>query len=157
MNFENPTKRNVIQFASSIFDPLGLINPLVVKFKLLFQKLCTRNLQWDERITDDLLKIWQELITDLRESSEIRFHRAYYGSNETDPVTSHELHGFCDASQDAYGCCIYLKPTVASGVSTPSLVASKPRVAPLKKRTMPQLELLGVLYDLLCLLGNLCK
>uniref|UniRef100_A0A7M5XLH7 Peptidase aspartic putative domain-containing protein n=1 Tax=Clytia hemisphaerica TaxID=252671 RepID=A0A7M5XLH7_9CNID len=64
VNFENPTKRNVIQFASSIFDPLGLINPLVVKFKLLFQKLCTQNLQWDEPIPDDSLKIWKELITD---------------------------------------------------------------------------------------------
>ncbi|XP_066929877.1 uncharacterized protein [Clytia hemisphaerica] len=141
VNFENPTKRNVIQFASSIFDPLGLINPLVVKFKLLFQKLCTQNLQWDEPIPDDSLKIWKELITDLRECSEIRFNRAYDPNNGN--VTSHELHGFSDASQDAYGCCVYLKPTVDSGVATPSLVASKSRVAPLKKKTMPQLELLG--------------
>ena len=141
VNFENPTKRNVIQFASSIFDPLGLINPLVVKFKLLFQKLCTQNLQWDEPIPDDSLKIWKELITDLRESSEIRFNRAY-DSNDGN-ATSHELHGFSDASQDAYGCCVYLKPTVDSGIATPSLVASKSRVAPLKKKTMPQLELLG--------------
>ncbi|XP_066911268.1 uncharacterized protein [Clytia hemisphaerica] len=124
VNLENPTKRNVIQFASSIFDPLGLINPLVVKFKLLFQKLCTQNLQWDEPIPDDSLKIWKELITDLRECSEIRFNnnRAYDSNNGN--VTSHELHGFSDASQDAYGCCVYLKPTVDSGAATPSLVES---------------------------------
>jgi len=39
---ENLTKRNVVQLASSIFDLLGLINPFVVKFKLLFQKYVSK-------------------------------------------------------------------------------------------------------------------
>ena len=48
--FEKPTKRNVVQFASSIFDPLGLINPLVVKFKLLFQEICKKGINRDDEI-----------------------------------------------------------------------------------------------------------
>ena len=143
VNFDSPTKRNVIQFASSIFDPLGLINPLVVKFKLLFQKLCVLSLEWDECIPDDLLKIWQRLITDLRETREICFPRSYNAYSTNDKVVSHELHGFSDASEDAYGCCLYLRSSLASDLSTTSLVTSKSRVAPLKKKTMPQLELLG--------------
>lgn len=143
VNFDSPTKRNVIQFASSIFDPLGLINPLVVKFKLLFQNICVLKLKWDECIPEKLLKVWQKLITDLRETKEIRFLRPYCSVTTDDEVISHELHGFSDASQDAYGCCIYLRSSFASGLSTTSLVTSKSRVAPLKKKTMPQLELLG--------------
>jgi len=141
--FDSPTKRNVIQFASSIFDPLGLINPLVVKFKLLFQQICARNLDWDTLIPDDLLFIWQNLLTDLKEVIEIRFLRPYVYTTATDKVIARELHGFCDASQDAYGCCVYLRTTFASGTSTTSLVASKSRVSPMKKKTIPKLELLG--------------
>ena len=35
------TKRSIIQFLASIYDPLGLINPLIVKLKNLFQDMCT--------------------------------------------------------------------------------------------------------------------
>ena len=34
-----PTKRNIMKFIASIYDPLGLINPIVVRLKLLFQDL----------------------------------------------------------------------------------------------------------------------
>ena len=33
-------KRSIIQFLASIYDPLGLINPLIVKLKVLFQDMC---------------------------------------------------------------------------------------------------------------------
>ena len=35
-----PTKRDFIQFFASIYDPIGLINSVVVSFKCLFQKVC---------------------------------------------------------------------------------------------------------------------
>ena len=39
--FEKPTKRQLIQFFASLYDPLGLLNRYVVKLKILFQKVCT--------------------------------------------------------------------------------------------------------------------
>ena len=41
---------------------MGLINPIVVKFKCFFQKLCIKDLGWDDAIEGDLLKIWQNLV-----------------------------------------------------------------------------------------------
>ena len=38
---KNPTKRHVIQTTASLFDPLGLINPVIVKLKFLFQDVCS--------------------------------------------------------------------------------------------------------------------
>ena len=39
-DIENITKREVLKNIASIYDPLGLINPIFVSFKAFFQKLC---------------------------------------------------------------------------------------------------------------------
>lgn len=55
------------------------------------------------------------------------------------------LFGYCDASADAYGCCIYVKVKIA-GEYRAYLLCSKSRVAPLNsKLTIPKLELNGAL------------
>ena len=54
-----------------------------------------------------------------------------------------ELHGFCDASQNAYAAVIYIRATYASNPPSCKLVISKTRVAPLKPTTIPRLELCG--------------
>ena len=57
---------------------------------------------------------------------------------------SYQLHGFSDASEKAYGCCIYLKCITKNNFISSSLVASKSRVVPIKiKFSIPRLELLG--------------
>ena len=35
-----PTKRNVIKAVASIYDLLGLLNPIAVQMKTFFQRLC---------------------------------------------------------------------------------------------------------------------
>ena len=37
------TKRSTFQFLASIYNPIGLINPLIVKLKVLFQDTCIEN------------------------------------------------------------------------------------------------------------------
>lgn len=53
-----------------------------------------------------------------------------------------ELIGYADASQKAYGCCIYIRVIKKNGMVASNLLCSKSRVAPLAKvLTIPQLEL----------------
>jgi hypothetical protein len=42
------TKRNILGIICQIFDPLGLISPVIVSAKVLLQTLWTRNLDWDQ-------------------------------------------------------------------------------------------------------------
>ena len=48
-------KRIILKFVASIFDPLGIVAPAVVKIKLLFQKLCPLKIDWDLTLSEDLI------------------------------------------------------------------------------------------------------
>ena len=52
-----------------------------------------------------------------------------------------QLHGFCDASENAYGGVIYLRMVDISDQVHIALVISKSKVAPIKRLTIPCLEL----------------
>ena len=53
-----------------------------------------------------------------------------------------EIHTFCDASSKAYAAVVFMRSEL-HGEFKISLLASKTRVAPIKKKTIPRLELLG--------------
>ncbi len=55
-----------------------------------------------------------------------------------------EVHGFSDASETAYACCIYLRVLYADATTSSTLIYAKSKVAPLKPVTIPKLELCGV-------------
>ncbi|XP_036320232.1 uncharacterized protein LOC118734631 [Rhagoletis pomonella] len=61
-----------------------------------------------------------------------------------------QLHGFCDASIRAYGCSVYVRTEDLRGHVVVQLLTSKSRVAPVKKQSLPKLELCGA-HLLACL------
>ena len=58
-------------------------------------------------------------------------------------IASIQLHGFSDASEAAYAGVVYLRLTDSNGRVHTSLVTSKTKVAPIKRLTLPRLELCG--------------
>lgn len=56
-----------------------------------------------------------------------------------------EMHGFSDASINAYCACIYIKSSDSKGNICSKLLCSKSRIAPIKSTTIPRLELCGAL------------
>lgn len=61
-----PTKRNVISLVSKIFDPLGILSPVIIPFKVFFQELCQSKVTWDEVLGEDLQKKWKDLLNGLQ-------------------------------------------------------------------------------------------
>ncbi len=74
--------------------------------------------------------------------------------DEATHVSSVDLHGFCDASERAYAAVIYLRLTGTDNDVQISLVTSKTKVAPIKRLSIPRLELCGA-YLLTQLLHHL--
>ena len=132
-----PTKRNVISVVSRIYDPMGLISPVIIEFKIFFQELCQAKLEWDELLSESMRERWEKLLSGLRVEQPLRISRCF----GTTSSSTWRLLGFCDASVRAYAAVIY----VDTGEGDLNLVASKTRVAPIQTQTVPRLELLGAL------------
>lgn len=133
------TKRNILSIISSIFDPLGLVSPVIVKAKLLMQNLWECKIGWDDIIPERVQLQWFELRDTLNDLNSIQIPRHAIVNN---PVII-ELHGFCDASEKAYGACVYIRSIDTLQNIAVHLLISKSKVAPLRKLTLPRLELCG--------------
>ena len=59
------TKRNVLKEISSVFDPLGLFSPVLLKGILLLQTLWSKMLDWDDAISPEDAKQWLSIKSDL--------------------------------------------------------------------------------------------
>ncbi|XP_072377717.1 uncharacterized protein [Diabrotica undecimpunctata] len=135
------TKRQVLSDIAQIYDPLGLISPCIILGKIMIQKLWSLNMAWDEPIPDDLSLQWQQFRTELSELNQLSIPR-YVIKNEYKLI---EIHGFCDASRDAYAACIFARSSNSQGEFHVQLLCSKTKVAPLKLLTIPRLELCAAL------------
>ena len=101
------TKRQVLRHIASIFDPLGLLSPSVIAYKVFLQKLWQDNLLWDEQLTNLRQEEWNQLMLKLPQLTQIRIPRKVICTN----ATAIHLHGFCDSSEQAYGACMYIRST----------------------------------------------
>jgi hypothetical protein len=131
-----------------MFDPLGLLNPFVMLVKILFQNIWKLGLQWDAVLPDDISSQFRQWLQGLEMLKTWRLARSYFVGCKWKELEGLEIHIFCDASEKGYGACVYLRNPIDASNCTAyrvALVMSRARVAPIKRVTLPCLELLGAL------------
>ena len=134
------SKRQILQVISQVFDPLGLLSPVVIRAKILMQEAWKCEVEWDCRLPETILGSWRRIAQDLDSACETSYPR-YLGIAPGQADFS-ELHVFCDASQSAYATVAYLRLLSGDSVST-QIIFSKSRVAPVKSVSIPRLELMA--------------
>ena len=132
------TKREILRYTSSVFDPLGLVTPVTITAKLLLQELWQDTVTWDTVLNDTYQAKWASITADILIASQQWFPRQYIPSLLTASPSATALHVFADASPKAYGAATYIQCGNYS-----SLVMSKSRVAPVKQQSLPRLELMA--------------
>ncbi|XP_033362368.1 uncharacterized protein LOC117240438 [Bombus vosnesenskii] len=135
------TKRSISSVIARIYDSLGSLAPVIVRAKFILQRVWSLKVDWDEALPADLHSEWNRYYTKLSLLNEIRFPRKTIIKTLIDI----ELHGFCDASERAYGACVYLRSLDHYGNVQTRLLTAKSKVAPLKTQTIPRLLLTSLI------------
>lgn len=146
------TKRTVLSMASKVFDPLGLLSPIMIVPKLIIQKLWKLKCGWDQSIPENIKNEWNHFRDNCAIIDDIKIPRHCVDKS----ANKFHLHGFADASESAYGACVYIKSLFNERVLNVHLVASKSRVAPVKKISLPRLELCAATL-LAQLISRICE
>lgn len=141
------TKRSLLSDINSIYDPLGLVTPVIIKGKIFVQQLWYLKVNWDDKLSEDLCSKWKRFYLNQQQLDKLTVPRKVIRSDSV----GIQIHGFCDASQLAFGTCLYLRTVARDGSVSVHLYTSKSRVAPMKATTIPRLELCGavLLADLI--------
>ncbi|XP_055584795.1 uncharacterized protein LOC129737660 [Uranotaenia lowii] len=141
------SKRLALSQIAQLFDPLGLVGPVIVTAKMFMQTLWSLNSDdgkpwgWDQPLPPSLTTYWQNYYAQLPVLDQLRIPRCVV----LPEFESIQLHLFSDASENAYGACAYFRSKDSSGCISVGLLTAKSKVAPLKKRSIPRLELCGAL------------
>ncbi|XP_046145575.1 uncharacterized protein LOC123988861, partial [Osmia bicornis bicornis] len=93
------SKRAILSAIARLFDPLGLVAPVVITAKMLMQKLWSIKCGWDEEVPPPLLREWMQFYSTLSALDNMALPRWTHHSSDT---LQYSLHGFSDASSHAY-------------------------------------------------------
>ncbi|XP_055623288.1 uncharacterized protein LOC129766713 [Toxorhynchites rutilus septentrionalis] len=135
------TKRKIFSAIAKLYDPLGLVSPVVAWAKIKMQQLWLSTFDWDDPISDDIARKWEEFAAQLTLLKGYKVPRFVFLADSI----STQFHIFTDASEVGYGACLYTRSTGKEGQIKTELVAAKSRVAPLKRLSLPRLELCAAL------------
>jgi len=135
------TKRLLLSDLNRIFDPLGFLSPVLIKGKIFLQQLWQLKIEWDSLLPTDLASRWERFYQELKELSSMSIPRKCIPHRSLQV----EIHGFCDASEEAYGSTMFVRSKDENGRWHSRLLCARTRVAPLKGSTIPRLELNGAL------------
>lgn len=136
---EKLTKRNVLSEIAKIYDPEGLLGPVVFKLKLFMKTVWQLNVSWDDLLPEKETEQWNDITRNIIELRKIRIPRHIMISN----YVKVEMHGFSDASDQGYGAAIYILSEDIKGNKACHLICAKSRIAPTERRSTARLELCG--------------
>ncbi len=136
------TKRTILRYEATLYDPHGFLSPYIVAARILLQKLWREKVGWDDKLPEKIGQEWQRWLDALSHLSQLRIPRCIVPTTEAN-IVQKTIHVFCDASGDAYGAVAYMRTVQKDGQIHTSLLLSKARVAPIHQVSIPRLELMA--------------
>ncbi|XP_055622754.1 uncharacterized protein LOC129766262 [Toxorhynchites rutilus septentrionalis] len=105
------TRRRILSAITRLFDPLGLISPVVITAKMIMQELALLQTNWDNPVPPHIETKWINFHSQLNKLSELRISRFAFIAEWVDI----QFHCFSDASELAYGACVYVRTVDQTG------------------------------------------
>ncbi len=137
-------KRILLSNIHRIFDPMGLLIPVLLESKVLMRELWSRKgVGWDDKLPPDLLQRWLSFLSALLSLGNIVFSRSLWPEEEV--VGLPILVIFSDGSTLAFGAVAYIRWTLASGGYWSRIIMAKGKIGPKNIISIPRMELNGAL------------
>ena len=108
------TKRHLWKLVPSIYDPMGLLSPYVLKGKEIVSEACETVKGWDSNLPKSIIDKATAWASEFDRIGDVTWHR-FVGIENAKEV---RLIGSCDASNHALGACVYLLSTAMSRISS---------------------------------------
>ena len=118
------TKREMLRFLASIYDPLGIVSPISLVAKLIYRDLCDQRCPWDAELSPQISNSWRKLENALPEKVEVPHSITAF----EEPIEAVHLHAFGDTSSEGTCAAVYAVVHQQSGVDQ-GLVTAKSRLA----------------------------
>ncbi|XP_077275851.1 uncharacterized protein LOC143904791 [Temnothorax americanus] len=131
------TKRTVMSTIAKFFDPMSFLSPVTIVGKIFVEELWSIKLEWDDPLPEKLIKKWRDFVNNLHNTPKFEFPK-WIGWTASSLI---KIYGYCDASQQAMAAIVFARVTSSKGKVIVCFIASKTKVASLKKLTIPRLEL----------------
>ncbi len=136
------TKRTILRYEATLYDPHGFMSPFIIAARILLQKLWREKIGWDDKLPEKIGQEWQRWLNSLSHLSQLRIPRCIVPTVEEN-IAEKTVHVFCDASGEAYAAVAYMRTVQTDGSVHTALLLSKARVAPIHQVSIPRLELMA--------------
>lgn len=135
-----PTKRDLLRFLMSFYDPIGFFTYYTSKIKLIYHWECKSKIEWNEYIPEQNIQHWRKVLNWHSIICKLKIPRAY--SLKLSEADCLELFIFGDAGKEILCCSAYIRLLKEKKQIDYKFIGSKSYLVPIKqKRSIPELEL----------------
>jgi len=146
------TKRQILSTIASNFDLYNFCGPLLNRARIFLHDLqLTKSLNWDDKLSQEQLKTWQNICTQVNSAPKITVNRYVGNKNST-----YKLVAYTDSSNIIYGTVLFI---VDTHTGDSSFLLAKNRIVNknLETKSIPNLELQGIVLGTETLLDTLSQ
>lgn len=134
------TWHEVLSAVNRVFDPLGLLVPVMVQGRVLLRELTSELSDWDLPLPEDKLKKWETWRYSFQILKGLHVPCTYTQSSLC-KIAHKELCVFSDESIKAIGTVAYLRVVRKDGKIEVGFIMGKAKLTPQSRPTIPRLEL----------------
>ena len=136
------TRKVVLSNVMKVFDPIGLLSPLILRAKLLLRETWSvAGLGWDDPLPTKEKDDWLKFFISLLQLNDIEIPRSLWPEGEVEGLPM--LVIFSDGSISAYGVAAYIRWQMKDGSFWSRLIMAKSKLAPKRIISVPRMELCG--------------
>ena len=135
------TRRILLGIVNSCYDVYGLVSPITIQLKIELRNLYSKQLKlgWDDPVPSEVKKKWIQILQTVKSVEQVRFRRCLIP--DATVVGKPDLIVCNDGSTEAMCATAHVRWKLEDGGYDCCLYASKTRVAPLQKESVPRLEM----------------